>query len=447
MSRSTPCTSDGQDFAGSGRDEGELVAGLRAPPPATSAGNRPRGAAWAPGGRERTVGAAAEEADRGAPGGPAVPAPLPHRLCGSGWSTPGFRSRRSTLRPPYARTPGWTSSCRTSRSGRCRASLPSGWTPCASSTTSVGAAASRAVTSRCSTWASKARTHPGRQADRGPAGRHGPLRRGKGQRHHAGQGCRRGRRQPGVVPEREPVALALGCGDPWWLHDDTATMTSGASLRILGQETASSPGSTSCTCRSAANRRSHRVATNRACGPAAAHRDGRRRPMHRPHRRGASQATTSSAAPRGTREGHGRRSCLGARRVGDVVMRAILGLFLTSVVALAGCGSADRPATKDADPSLRRRRSRRQPRPRGDPSADAGEKGRVIKTAGSDYGQMLFDSAGQAIYLFDKQNDQRARPRRPMVRRTGPPYSRRNRGGAPQTLPGTTRGWLDAGHL
>ncbi len=129
--------------------------------------------------------------------------------------------------------------------------------------------------------------------------------------------------------------------------------------------------------------------------------------------------------------------------MGDVVMRAILGLFLTSVVVLAGCGSADRPATKDADSVVETpSQSPSASPPRATPSADAGEKGRVIKTAGSDYGQMLFDSAGQAIYLFDKETTsapgcygQCAQDWPPILTK-GPPQAS---GGARQELLGTTR--------
>ncbi|MDQ3164546.1 MAG: hypothetical protein M3Q17_00035 [Actinomycetota bacterium] len=43
------------------------------------------------------------------------------------------------------------------------------------------------------------------------------------------------------------------------------------------------------------------------------------------------------------------------------------------------------------------------------PDKVAGERGLVVTTADSDFGTMLFDRTGQAIYLFDKESGNRAR--------------------------------------
>ena len=89
-------------------------------------------------------------------------------------------------------------------------------------------------------------------------------------------------------------------------------------------------------------------------------------------------------------------------------MRAIVALVLTAGVVLTGCGSSDTPSqssqssgeasseAENTSPSP----SATKPTPTRAP--DAG-KGSVIKTASSDFGTMLFDRSGQAIYLFAKE--------------------------------------------
>ncbi len=84
-------------------------------------------------------------------------------------------------------------------------------------------------------------------------------------------------------------------------------------------------------------------------------------------------------------------------------MRTILGLVLTSVLVLAGCGNEDPAASKDEDAASEApSESPSDSPPPATPSGE-GKRGRVIKTAGSDYGPMLFDQSGQAIYLFAKE--------------------------------------------
>ena len=84
-------------------------------------------------------------------------------------------------------------------------------------------------------------------------------------------------------------------------------------------------------------------------------------------------------------------------------MRAIVGPVLASLIVVAGCGSADRPASKDADSAVQTPSESPSPSPSLATPSEEGQRGRVIKTAGSEYGQMLFDRSGQAIYLFDKE--------------------------------------------
>jgi predicted lipoprotein with Yx(FWY)xxD motif len=86
-------------------------------------------------------------------------------------------------------------------------------------------------------------------------------------------------------------------------------------------------------------------------------------------------------------------------------MRVIVGLVVATTTVVAGCGSAEKkssgsggtkPETEQSSPSS----STTEPAPSS--SAEA-RRGRVIKTASSEFGPMLFDRSGQAIYLFAKE--------------------------------------------
>jgi predicted lipoprotein with Yx(FWY)xxD motif len=83
---------------------------------------------------------------------------------------------------------------------------------------------------------------------------------------------------------------------------------------------------------------------------------------------------------------------------------------LLIVTVLAGCGSdtEDDGATEDAaeDPTSASPEPS-EPTPRG--TAKPERRGTVVTTAGSDYGTMLFDKSGQAIYLFDRESSERPR--------------------------------------
>jgi len=91
-----------------------------------------------------------------------------------------------------------------------------------------------------------------------------------------------------------------------------------------------------------------------------------------------------------------------------VGVRRKLALLVAIVLLAAGCGSAeDRPSSKGADSTAEK------PSPSPTPSSatvspsETSRPGPVIKTAGSDYGPMLFDRSGQAIYMFAKETSSR----------------------------------------
>lgn len=80
---------------------------------------------------------------------------------------------------------------------------------------------------------------------------------------------------------------------------------------------------------------------------------------------------------------------------------------------------------------------------KGSPSAfQTARSGRKVKVAGSEYGRMLFDNSGQAIYLFDKERTRSPQcyggcaEAWPPVLTKGPP---RGVGAVRQRLLGTTR--------
>jgi predicted lipoprotein with Yx(FWY)xxD motif len=128
-------------------------------------------------------------------------------------------------------------------------------------------------------------------------------------------------------------------------------------------------------------------------------------------------------------------------------MRAIVALFLTAALVLAGCGSSDAPpsssGTSGGTSSGEKTKAPPSPvvKPTPTKRADPG-KGSVIKTAASDFGTMLFDRSGQAIYLFAKESTSKPEcygacaKAWPPVLTEGTP---RARGDAKSGLLGTTR--------
>lgn len=80
-------------------------------------------------------------------------------------------------------------------------------------------------------------------------------------------------------------------------------------------------------------------------------------------------------------------------------MRKINTLIAAAALALAGCGTgeqaADEPTGTTTAPTSAPAATTTKPAPK--------PTGTVVKTADSEFGEMLFDKAGQAIYLFDKE--------------------------------------------
>lgn len=84
------------------------------------------------------------------------------------------------------------------------------------------------------------------------------------------------------------------------------------------------------------------------------------------------------------------------------------------LAAVAGCGGAGGPETtarhsRAGAPPASTASADTTPSPTSAPPGEETGRGRVITTADSDYGTMLFDGSGQAIYLFDKET--RSTPR------------------------------------
>jgi predicted lipoprotein with Yx(FWY)xxD motif len=97
------------------------------------------------------------------------------------------------------------------------------------------------------------------------------------------------------------------------------------------------------------------------------------------------------------------------RRPSDPLTGRRLPLALIATAALlfpAACGGGE--SATDADPgaqssSTSEATSAPATEARPAPTSASGAGGTAITTAGSDFGTMLFDQAGQAIYLFDKE--------------------------------------------
>ena len=93
-------------------------------------------------------------------------------------------------------------------------------------------------------------------------------------------------------------------------------------------------------------------------------------------------------------------------------MRCAMVVTLAIVTVLTGCGGeADDDASQEpAIPA-----SPETPGPTKSPKAESPGQdepepsGTVVRTAPSDYGTMLFDESGQAIYLFDRETSDRPR--------------------------------------
>jgi predicted lipoprotein with Yx(FWY)xxD motif len=137
-------------------------------------------------------------------------------------------------------------------------------------------------------------------------------------------------------------------------------------------------------------------------------------------------------------------------------LQAMRGLLLLAVAVLVtgGCGgqdgapaggsSATAPPSATPSPSPGSP-STPAPTQGSTPSAQPGKPpstGRVVKTADSQYGTMLFDRSGQAIYLFDKETSSRPRCYAACARAWPPVLTRdlpRAAGEVRESLLGTTR--------
>ncbi len=118
-------------------------------------------------------------------------------------------------------------------------------------------------------------------------------------------------------------------------------------------------------------------------------------------------------------------------------MRTISTLLAAAVLALAGCGDDDEPATQEAPPaeSAATQEDRERTAP---PKA----KGTTITLGDSEFGSMLFDSRKQAIYIFEKDPkgetvcyDECAEAWPPVITKGEP----RAAGGVRQSLLGTVK--------
>ena len=79
-------------------------------------------------------------------------------------------------------------------------------------------------------------------------------------------------------------------------------------------------------------------------------------------------------------------------------MNRRLVLIVTMTLLLGACGAGETEPVANSTPSSASASSSESKSP-----ADPSGAGTVIKTASSEFGPMLFDQAGQAIYLFEKE--------------------------------------------
>ena len=92
-----------------------------------------------------------------------------------------------------------------------------------------------------------------------------------------------------------------------------------------------------------------------------------------------------------------------------LTMRGIFALVMATATVVAGCGGASHPGSEDAGSATVSRPELTAPSasiatpPRSAAASEEVRRGRMVKTAGSAYGPMLFDRSGQAIYLFDRE--------------------------------------------
>jgi len=93
-------------------------------------------------------------------------------------------------------------------------------------------------------------------------------------------------------------------------------------------------------------------------------------------------------------------------------VRILLVVLAASAVLLVGCSGAQTTATprttESSAPAGATPTSHPVATPTAGPPATKAIPGTVIKTASSQFGEILFDGTGQAIYLFDKEKATKA---------------------------------------
>src|SRR5215216_745333 len=82
-------------------------------------------------------------------------------------------------------------------------------------------------------------------------------------------------------------------------------------------------------------------------------------------------------------------------------MRRLL-FLLTSAVVLAGCGSASDDSGDAAKPAADKPASTEEKK------SSQAARGTTIKLVGSQFGKVLFDGRGQAIYTFEKEKSHKS---------------------------------------
>ena len=145
------------------------------------------------------------------------------------------------------------------------------------------------------------------------------------------------------------------------------------------------------------------------------------------------------------------RHPIGRGKVG--AMRAHGALLVTLALALGGCGGdPETVAQRDDSASALSPPAGASPSPTGTPiptPTPAPATGTVVGTADSEFGEILFDGTGQAIYLFDKEATAR-RSATTTVPRRGRPCSPKATRSPRATFCGSARrdaadGWHHAG--
>lgn len=96
---------------------------------------------------------------------------------------------------------------------------------------------------------------------------------------------------------------------------------------------------------------------------------------------------------------------------GSVRTRLIAAILLLGLLTAACADDSVTPATEDSTPtsSPTAAKSDPSPEPSLSPSAQQPEQGAKVMAAQSDFGTILFDDTGQAIYLFDVETTSQPR--------------------------------------